>query len=221
MSDTALGMSEERPQKDVNIFIGVVTVLSVLIFAGIFLILRQPHSHPHAATADDSPEINRALQPFVLTERSGAEISHESVSNKFLVVNFMHTGCSISCEQVNKRMAEVQRLVENDPDVLLLSLTIDPGSDTPPALTKFANRFGADAKRWLFLTGDKEEVFDLIETSFLRRDMRADYQKFAGGFLGVDKIALVDKTGKVQRYFNGVQASTPKSIVESIAELRR
>ncbi|MBA4147628.1 MAG: SCO family protein [Verrucomicrobia bacterium] len=213
-------MSAERPQKDVTIFIGAVTVLSVLIFAGIFLILRHSHSHPHASSLADEPEIKRELQPFVLTERSGAEVSRESVSNKFLVVNFIHTGCSISCEQVNKRMAEVQRLVANDQDVLLLSLTIDPRSDTPPALVKFADRFGADANRWLFLTGDKQPVFDLIESSFLRRDTNVVYQQFSGGFVGVDKIALVDKTGRVRRYFNGLQSGAPKSIVDSINEIR-
>jgi len=200
---------------------GVVSVFALLIFAGVFFLLRQTSTdnHPHAALGE-LPDTNRVLQPFVLTERSGVEISHETVSNKFLVVNFVHTGCSISCEQVNKRMAEVQEMVKSDPDVLLLSLTVDPRTDTPPALAKFADRFGADAERWLFLTGARKPVFDLIEGSFLRRDTNAVYQ-LSGGFVGVDYIALVDKSGRVRRYFNGLKASTPKDIVETIEEFRR
>ncbi len=211
-------MSEERGQADVKIFLGVAVSLALAVFVGIFVLLRNPPADLPAAGSP--PDVDRTLRPFVLTERSGADVSRESLSNKFLVVNFIHTGCSISCEQVNKRMTEVQRLVADQADVQLLSLSVDPRSDTPPALVKFAERFSADSKKWLFLTGDKTEVYDLIEYSFLRRHTGAGINPELGGFLDTDRIALVDRSGKVRRYFNGMQSSAPQSIGDAIQHLR-
>ena len=147
-------------------------------------------------------------------------MTQDELRGKFLVVNFVHTGCSISCALVNQRMAEVQKLVADKDDVQLLSLTVDPGTDTPAALTKFANQFGADARRWLFLTGEKRAIYQLIETSFLSRDTNATRMEMPGGFRKADHIALVDRNGQVRRYFPGMKFDTPTAIVKALDELR-
>ena len=37
---------------------------------------------------------------------------------------------------------------------MLLSVTVDPDYDTPAVLADYAQRWGADARGWHFLTGD-------------------------------------------------------------------
>ena len=117
-------------------------------------------------------------------------------------------------------MAEVQRLTAGQADVRLLSFTVDPRTDTPPVLAEFGRKFGADAARWSLLTGDKAELYALIETSFLKREPLAHNTLMPGGFLDVDRIAVVDRVGKVRRYFDGVRAETPAAIVKFLNELR-
>ena len=157
---------------------------------------------------------------FSLTERDGRTVTREDLRGKFLVVNFVHTGCSISCAVVNRRMAEVQKLSAGQEDVQLLSLTVDPGTDTPAVLSKFAGQFGADAQRWWFLTGTKPSVYRVIESSFLARDTNSLYQSMPGGFFKADHIALVDREGTVRKFFPGMKSESVAGIMKALDELR-
>ena len=203
-------------QSDEKIFLWGASLLAVAVAAGVILMAGfRKGGDPDVLAADE-----RRLVNFQLTERSGRSVTQDELRGKFLVVNFVHTGCSISCALVNQRMAEVQKLTADKDDVQLLSLTVDPGTDTPAALTKFANQFGADARRWLFLTGEKRAIYQLIETSFLSRDTNATRMEMPGGFRKADHIALVDRNGQVRRYFPGMKFDTPAAIAKTIDELR-
>jgi len=207
----------EPPQADAKIFLWGVSLLAVVTFALVAVAagFRFPGQHGH-----ETPAGERRLIDFSLTERSGRTVAREELRGKFLVVNFVHTGCSISCALVNRRMAEVQKLVAGQEDVQLLSFTVDPGTDTPAVLSKFADQFGADPKRWLFLTGSKTALYNVIETSFLTRDTSSPYMEMPGGFRKADQIALVDREGVVRGYFPGMKLGTPAVIVKAIDELR-
>ena len=209
--------SAEPPQADTKIFLWGVSLLAVVTFAIVAGVagFRFPGQRGH-----ETPLGERRLIDFSFTERCGRTVTRDALRGKFLVVNFVHTGCSISCALVNRRMAEVQQLVSGQEDVQLLSFTVDPGTDTPAVLSKFADQFGADPKRWLFLTGSKTALYHVIETSFLTRDTSSPYMEMPGGFRKADQIALVDREGVVRRYFPGMKLGTPAEIVRVLQELR-
>lgn len=215
-STSSQAASVPPSQADEKIFLWGASLLAVAVAVGVLLVtgFRTGGDSGTPATED------RRLVDFQLTERSGRSVTQEEFRDKFLVVNFVHTGCSVSCTLVNQRMAEVQKLVAGQNDVQLLSLTVDPGTDTPTTLTKFANQFGADAQRWLFLTGEKRAIYQLIETSFLSRDTNATRMEMPGGFRKADHIALVDRYGQVRYYFPGMKFDTPAAVLKAINELR-
>lgn len=215
-SASAQAAGNPPSQADEKIFLWGASLLGAAVVAGVILVMGfRPFAEPGVPPTED-----RRLATFQLTERSGREVNQNELRNKFLVVNFIHTGCSISCTIVNQRMAEVQKLVAGQNDVQLVSLSVDPGTDTPEVLTRFAKQYGADASRWLFLTGEKRAVYQLIETSFLSRDTNATPMEMPGGFRKADHIALVDREGRVRRYFPGMKLDTPGAITKSIGELR-
>ena len=209
--------SAEPPQADTKIFLWGVSLLAVVTFAIVAVAagFRFPGQRGH-----ETPPGERRLIDFSFTERGGRTVTREELRGKFLVVNFVHTGCSISCALVNRRMAEVQQLVAGQDDVQLLSFTVDPGTDTPAVLTKFANQFGADPKRWLFLTGGKTALYHVIETSFLTRDTSSPYMEMPGGFRKADHIAVVDRYGSLRKLLPGMKSDTPQVIAKTIEELR-
>ena len=161
----------------------------------------------------------RRLIPFQLTERSGRTVTQADLTGKILVVNFVFTGCSLSCRAVNNAMEEIQRLTAGANDVQLLSLTIDPRSDTPSELTAFANSYHADSNRWLFLTGDKRQLHGLIETSFIAKSHELEHL-IPGGFTSTDRIMLVDRLGHVRSSFDGLKRDAAKAVVAAIEILR-
>lgn len=205
------------PAGDSKIFLWGVSLLGVAVFAGVIMAAWLKKG---AINQGVLPDQDRRVASFQLTERSGRIVDASEFRDKFLVVNFVHTGCSISCAIVNQRMAEVQKLVAGQDDVQLLSISVDPGTDTPSVLTKFAAQYGADPNRWLFLTGEKRVVYQLIEMSFLSRDTNAALMEMPGGFRMADHIALVDRDGRVRRYFPGMKFETPAAIMSALDQLR-
>ena len=201
---------------DLKLFYGFVTVLVTAMIA-LFLLWRPAN----ADVAKLQQPNARRLEAFTLTDQTGRTVTEAEVAGKFVVVNFVHTSCSISCLQVNRQMAEVQRLTTGQDDVRLLSFTVDPRSDTPAVLMEFGKQFGVDAERWSLLTGDKTALYALIENSFLKREpLVSSEPAMPGGFHDVDRIAVVDRNGGVRRYFDGMKATTPSAIVKLLDELR-
>lgn len=162
----------------------------------------------------------RRLIPFTLTDRTGRTVTDLELAGKFLVVNFAFTSCSLKCRVVNDRMADVQRLIVREPDIQLVSLSVDPRTDTPSALAKFADSFGADSNRWFFLTGDKIEMYRLIETSFMSRTPELT-GLVPGGFAHTDNIMLVDPRGHVWASFNGLKTNVAAAVMSEIAKRRK
>lgn len=162
----------------------------------------------------------RKLIDFTLTDRTGLTVTRADLDGKLLVVNFVFTGCSISCLAVNHRMAEIQQAIAGRDDVRLVSLTVDPDSDSPERLAKFATQFGADTNLWLFLTGEKRVLHPLLEESFLvQRDQRL-LGFVPGGFSHTDRIAVVDNRGHLRGLFNGLKTTAPREILDLLAQLR-
>jgi protein SCO1/2 len=55
----------------------------------------------------------------------------------------------------------VQQALDADPALKtahLVSISFDPVTDTPAVLKKHARDLKADARRWTFLTGDRDEI---------------------------------------------------------------
>lgn len=213
-SNTAAAATNRTPL-DLKLFYGFVAVLVVSMIT--LLVLWRPGKNTAAELEPDPP---RRLATFALTDQTGRTVTQVEIAGKFAVVNFIHTSCSISCLQVNHQMAEVQRLTTGQDDVQLLSLTVDPRTDTPQVLAEFGARFGADSNRWQLLTGEKAALYQLIETSFLKRDPLNQTSPMPGGFHDVDRIAVVDRAGNVRRYFDGMRNATPTAVVKFLDELR-
>jgi cytochrome oxidase Cu insertion factor (SCO1/SenC/PrrC family) len=210
--------SERASQrKEEKLFLGIVIALALVAgigswFAAAALSHRdKPHGIP--------PEKERTLGEFSLTDATGRTVTRTELDGKILVVSFLFTSCSLTCPEVTKRMAEIQRLTANDAGVRLVSLTVDPRSDTPPVLAKWGARFGADTNRWLFLTGDKNVLHGLIAKSFLAQDNGDPFNSMPGNFTGTERIAVVDQHGRTRIYFDGLRNETPAAVVAEIARL--
>jgi protein SCO1 len=198
----------------------LIIVLALAAIAGVGSWFATAALKRHDETKIIAPDKPRRLENFALTDESGREITRTDVRGKILAVSFLFTSCSLTCPEVSKRMAEIQQLTATNDDVRLLSLTVDPRTDTPAALAKWGARFGADTNRWRLLTGDKAQLHWLIGTSFLATETNNPFNSMPGNFAGTERIAVVDKHGNVRAYFDGLRTETPRAIVAKMDELR-
>ncbi len=218
MISSATSSANLSQRKEEKFFL--VIVIALALVAGIGSWFAAAAFSRHDQMHGIAPDKLRTLADFSLTDETGQTVTRADLAGKILAVSFLFTSCSLTCPEVSKQMAEIQRLTANAGDVRLLSLTVDPRSDTPPVLAKWGARFGADTNRWHFLTGDKPVLYGLIATSFLAQDNGDPFNSMPGNFTGTERIAVVDKHGRTRRYFDGLRPETPAAVAAEIARLR-
>ena len=143
---------------------GLILVLIGVIGAGTWSLVRERMAAMRAS-ADRSLRlpVYGAVPDFSLIERSGRRVERSELLGKIWVVNFMYTHCSDTCPLQSAEMARLQADLSTESDVRLVSITIDPRRDTPRVLSRYANRFGADHERWLFLTGERKAIYHFAQ----------------------------------------------------------
>jgi len=123
-------------------------------------------AHHHATSADAKPQAARVtLQDIALVDFDGKAVRFrsEAVGNRIVVIGFIYTSCTTICPVTSAILGDVQkRLMERlgerfGRDVKLITLTVDPATDTPERLKDYAANFGSPAG-WIWLTGDKPKV---------------------------------------------------------------
>jgi cytochrome oxidase Cu insertion factor (SCO1/SenC/PrrC family) len=103
---------------------------------------------------------------FALTERSGRRVTRADLQGLVWVANFFYTTCPDTCPLQSAKMARLQQDLADDRAIRLVSISVEPEHDTPEVLQDYAQRFGADPERWLFLTGDKTAIYRLAQEGF-------------------------------------------------------
>jgi cytochrome oxidase Cu insertion factor (SCO1/SenC/PrrC family) len=85
--------------------------------------------------------------------------------NRVVLINFVFTNCKDACPMATHKMMQVRELL-GEPlkdQVWFVSISIDPENDTPGAMKAFANKLQVDESRWLFLTGDKQNLEYIVK----------------------------------------------------------
>ena len=135
---------------------------------------------------------------FNLLDQDGKPFSSGDLHGRPWAAAFIFTNCGSSCPLMTSTMASLQKKVA--PEVMLVSFSVDPESDTPPVLKKYAARYQADESRWRFVTGPKDSIMAVI------KDMKTPFQA-AGENSPIEhseNLLLVDADGQIR----GVYLST-------------
>ena len=118
----------------------------------------------HGAHADKAHTPTPAEKWFTdveLLNQDGEKVRFYSdvLKGKTVVVNAFFTTCTSVCPPMNRSMEKIQEAFGDrvGKDVFLVSLTVDPATDTPARLKEYAAKFHA-GKGWTFLTGKKENL---------------------------------------------------------------
>ena len=121
-----------------------------------------------AVATDDSPAASPAERYFgdaLLTNQDGKQLRLYSdiLKGNVVIINSFYSTCSSVCRVTIPVFKQLQdELGERvGKDVRLISITVDPESDTPEVLRKYAAGVGAKPG-WVFLTGDKQTVDQVL-----------------------------------------------------------
>jgi len=192
------------------ILIGIAAVATVFLTRG-------------PANVEEEVELRnyRMIDSFALTDQHGETVRREDLEGKVWIANFVFTSCNAECIVLSHRMGQLQERFAENPDVAFVSISVDPQTDTPARLSKYAERYGA-GPRWIFLTGDTREVDELIKGSFLLPIARNDAERskiVLANLIHSERLAVVDRLGVVRYYTDGMKPDAVDKVSEAVERL--
>ncbi len=180
-------------------------VVGLGVIIGTILWLNTPH--PAYRTSDARPLESLshfgAVPDFSLIERSGKTTNLTDLRGKIWIADFIYTTCQDTCPLQSAEMARLQEELDGQPNIRLVSFSVDPERDTPRVLTGYAARFKAKSDRWLFFTGTKEQIHLLVQEGF--RLSAAPLKEAATKDLVIlhsPRFVLVDRGAQIRGYYD-------------------
>ncbi len=150
-----------------------------------------------------APARRRAVPEFSLLEQSGARITLADLRGKVWIADFIYTSCPDTCPLETADMARLQSRWRGASDLRLVSFSVDPERDTPEILARYARRFKAEPRRWLFLTGARPAILHLVEDGFhLAVASAAKNPQDAGLIVHSPRFVLIDRQGLIRGYYD-------------------
>ena len=128
--------------------------------------------HDHASTGPSVTSTNETtklrLRDHDVVDQDGKPRKiAEILTGKVAVVDFVFTSCTTICPMASALIAELQDGLRGrlGREIALVSISVDPATDTPRRLRDYGQRFGAKPG-WTFVTGRKQQI------ELLLRDFR-------------------------------------------------
>ncbi|SRR6058998_2168630 len=156
------------------------------------------------------------LPEFSLTDQTGKAVTLHDLGGKIWVADFIFTSCGGTCPLMTD---EMRKLADALPmEIRLVSFTVDPTRDTPRVLAAYAAEHGATSDRWLFLTGDRQALYDLCIKGF-KLPLDTEGGTPAEPIAHSTRFVLVDKQGAIRGYYSGIERDELKRLATDAKRL--
>ncbi|RFM30228.1 SCO family protein [Deminuibacter soli] len=166
-----------------------------------------------------SPVIN-TVRDFSFTTQDGAPFTQANMQGKVCVVEYFFTTCRGICPRLNTNMHKIYDAFRDEPNFMIVSHTCDPERDSVPVLKHYADSLKVDTKRWVFLTGRKDSLYQAARSSYLLDDPKNSVANINDQFLHTQFFAVVDKNGQVRgQIYDGLKENELKNLQETVKSL--
>jgi protein SCO1 len=163
-------------------------------------------------------ELLREGQPVPTTtflDQDGKKRTFDDFHGKAVVLTFIYTRCPMPtfCPLMDRNFVALQDRLKADPDlnVHLVTMTFDPGTDTPKVLKAHAEKLNYEPKLWTFLTGDRDEI-DRFASRFGVAVARAmtDQRDITHNL----RTAIIDRNGNLVKVYTGNEWTPADAIAD-------
>ena len=156
---------------------------------------------------------------FRLVNQDSVTVTNETLEGKIYVADFFFTSCRTICPVMKTQLMRVYEAVEDDSEVAIVSHTIDPEYDTVGLLHDYAERLGVKSNKWHFLTGNKDSIYYLAQTSYFVTAMEDEGQE--DGFIHSGAFLLIDKHGRIRGKYDGTKEEEVDKLLQDIEVLKK
>lgn len=197
-------------------------VIWTVLGAGIVLALLMGLSLRGRLNQYNSIPMYGAVPNFSLIQQDGKPLTKQDLLGNVWIADFIFSRCGGQCPTMSTVVAGLQSDMAGHNGLRFVSFSVDPAFDTPEVLAQYAAKYHADPKRWIFVTGDKEKLFDLARKGFLLGvdNNSPDAPNYAvEPVFHSSRLALVDAQGNIRGYYEAMDPQALKGLRKHAAKL--
>ena len=215
--------------KEYRRFAVVFGIISIIIVSIIYNTLNVYQPLPIYQPAMVNPELvdstiqhqkkYHKIADFKLLNQNGKMITQADYKDKIYVADFFFTTCQTICPIMTDHMAQIQKEIMDDKDVMLLSHTVTPKIDTVAQLKRYAIKKGVNDRKWNLVTGDKKHIYDLARTSYLAVKDQGSGDEY--DMIHTENFMLIDKKKQIRGFYDGTRQEDIEQLIDDIAHLKK
>lgn len=166
---------------------------------------------PHLSVIARAPD-------FVLRDISGETVRLSDYRDRAVLLAFIFTSCPGVCPLISKQMQFVQRELKLaglfGRRAVMLSMTIDPETDTAPVLAAYASKYEADPAGWRFLRESEEKTRPILRAydEWTRKLPKGDLDHPA-------RVYLIDPQGNIREIYSLAFFNERQAVIDVMALL--
>lgn len=157
--------------------------------------------------------IYHTIPDFAFVNQDSQRVTQETVAGKVYVTDFFFTSCPTICPKMKSQMLRVYEAFKDNPNVILLSHSIDPKHDTVAVLKDYAERLGIETNKWHMLTGDKDSIYNIAGQYLAAAQEDAGAE---GGFSHSGDFYLIDNQRRIRGHYNGTLEEDVDRLIKDI-----
>lgn len=206
--------------KFLNLFL-LVAAMAVFVYAFFFHDTKKPIRYlpifgekSYESKGGKTDTVFHTIQAFSFTNQDGNTVTEKDFENCIYVTDFFFTTCHSICPIMSTQMERVAEAYKTNEQVKFLSHTVDPEIDTVEQLKAYALKHNATSKQWMFVTGEKKQLYDIARTGYL-----LDAREGDGGpddFIHTQNFALIDKEKRIRGYYDGTDSLEINQLIKDI-----
>ncbi|MBR9997799.1 MAG: SCO family protein [Cyclobacteriaceae bacterium] len=161
--------------------------------------------------------IYHTIGDFSFVDQDSNRVDNDTFRDHVYVADFFFTTCPTICPVMKAQMLRVYETFETNDVVMFLSHTIDPDYDTVALLHDFAERLGVSSEKWHFVTGLREDIYDIGQNSYMVTAMEDKDEP--GGYIHSGAFILVDKERHIRGLYDGTDENEVNRLIKDISRL--
>lgn len=205
-------------------FIILFAIISIIIFIGIYSLLKPQKKLKIYTPRDVNPELvdstiqhigyNHTIPDFSFTNQNGKIITQEDYKDKIYVADFFFTTCPSICPKMTDNMVWLQEKIKDNPKVMLLSHSVTPDIDSVPVLKSYAQEKGVIDIKWNLVTGNKKDIYYIARKSYLA--VKTGRPEELYDMVHTENFVLIDQKRRIRGFYDGTNLEEVKKLYEDI-----
>jgi protein SCO1 len=197
---------------------------SIVTISLFYTALKPSKSLPIFNPSDVNPELvdstvqyiskYHTIADFSFVNQNGKTITQKDYEGKVYVADFFFTTCGSICPKMTTNLVDVQQAFIDNPEVMLLSHSVFPETDSIPVLKAYAKKHGVIDPKWNLVTGDKKEIYAMARKSYLAVKLGKPSELY--DMVHTENFVLVDQKRRVRGFYDGTKKEEIKRLIEDI-----